>query len=130
MNNVVIKLANNCKNIYNSKKSFKIDIYNEIIDLILNGNYEENKVIDLLIELYRYAYYCEVRTSLDLRGDAYFKTSALVNIKKSLLRKELTSELIENFKKTNNLMREFIDSPVKLIEEEIKLNSKPPYVMF
>lgn len=130
MNNIIIRLANKCKNISNSKKFLKYNIYNEIIDLILNNKYDEKNAINLLVELYRYCYYSEVRISLDPRSDVNFKSSILIKTKDSLMQNNLTPELIEEFKETNDFMRKFIDSPIEFIESEIKFYSEHPNTRF
>lgn len=130
MKDVINKLANKCKSMSDSKKMIHFDIYGEIVNSILEGNYEEAKKLDLLVELYRYAYYSEIRTSLDPRGDAGFKLSILTKTKGSLLKNEISSEIIDEFKEINNYMREFIDSPVEFIKSEIKFYTENPYAKF
>lgn len=127
---IIKELANKCKMTSNSKKIFYSDIYNEIIDILLREKFDENKTKSLLIELYRYAYYSEVKISIDPRGNTSFKLSILTNIKNSLEKKELTTEIITKTKEANDFMREFIDHPVEFIEEEINFYSKNPHAKF
>lgn len=130
MNDIIRVLSNRCKSMADSKNMLYFDLYSEIVNLILEGNYEEEKKLDLLIELYRYAYYSIVRISIDPRGDAEFKLSILTKTKNSLMDHEISLEIINKFKETNNYMREFIDSPVDFIKTELKFHHQNPCARF
>lgn len=130
MNIILEKLSQKCKNISNTKKFLHYDIYNEIIELIFKSEFDENFVKDILIELYRFGFYSEVKISLDPRGDAGFKLSILNNLKTSIEKGELNNDTISKVNEANNFMREFIDSPLKFIEDEVKFYEENPYAKF
>lgn len=105
-------------------------MYNEIMELITSGNYDENDKLNLLIELYRYAFYNTVKTSFGPRGDIDFKSFMLIKIKNSLFANTISKDLIDSTKRANDYMREHIDSPIELIESEIKFYSENPGAKF
>ena len=130
MNIILEKLCQKCKNISNTKKFLHYDIYNEIIELICKSELDENIVKSILIELYRFEFYSEVKISLDPRGDAGFKLSVLNNLKTSIENGKLNNDAISKVNEANNFMREFIDSPLKFIEDEVKFYEENPYAKF
>lgn len=130
MNIILEKLCQKCKNISNTKKFLHYDIYNEIIELICKSELDENIVKSILIELYRFGFYSEVKISLDPRGDAGFKLSVLNNLKTSIENGKLNNDAISKVNEANNFMREFIDSPLKFIEDEVKFYEENPYAKF
>lgn len=77
------------------QKSFII-IFMVIISIIIAGNYEEKKVLDLLVELYRYTYYSGVKNSVDPRIDAEFKLSILSETKDLLLENNISSDFMNS----------------------------------
>ncbi len=129
MNEKIRRLSNKCKGLANGI-IYNKDMYNEIIELIINGNYDEEDKLSLLIELYRYAFYSNVRISISPDGDRKFKYYILVKIQNDLSKNTLSKELIEFIEKNNDIMREHIDSPIEFIEEEIKFYSKNPKARF
>lgn len=130
MNHVIKRLADKCSDMSSTKVPMDKEIYNEIIDLIINSTMKDEDKISLLVEMYRYGYYNEVRISLDPRGDRNFKTSTLIKIKDALEKNELSEEEINEIRINNNYLKEFIDNPVKFIEEEIKFYSENPNTKF
>lgn len=67
-----------------------------IISIIIAGNYEEKKVLDLLVELYRYTYYSGVKNSVDPRIDVEFKLSILSETKDLLLENNISSDFMNS----------------------------------
>ena len=67
-----------------------------IISIIIAENYEEKKVLDLLVELYRYTYYSGVKNSVDPRIDVEFKLSILSETKDLLLENNISSDFMNS----------------------------------
>ena len=78
------------------QKKFYYNLYGEIIGIIIAGNYEEKKVLDLLVELYRYTYYSGVKNSVDPRIDVKFKLSILSETKDLLLENNISSDFMKS----------------------------------
>ena len=127
---ILEELIKKCKRISNTKKILHNDIYDEIIELIIQNKFDEKLTEDVLVEIYRFGFYSEVKTSLDPRGDVNFKLSVLINLKNALEKNELNDEIISKVREANNFMREFIDNPISFIETEIKFYSEHPNAKF
>ena len=124
------RLSNKCLLLVDEKVFYNKDLYKEIVNLIIDGDFECEKKLNLLVELYRYGFYNSVRTSLDLRGDANFKTSFLIDIKESLINNQVDDELIERSSKMNYMFQSYIDHPIDFIDKEINFYSQYPYTKF
>lgn len=57
---------------------------------------KRKKVLDLLVELYRYTYYSEIKNSVDPRIDAEFKLSILSETKDLLLENNISSDFMNS----------------------------------
>lgn len=127
MNSVIESLARKCKNRHFLMHQKLID---KVVDLTLNSELKEETKLSLLIEVYRYTYYSQVRIAIDPRVDVSMKSSTLIRIENALSENKITEEQIDDFKQFNDLMREHIDSPVEYIENEIKFYSEHPNPRF
>lgn len=130
MNNRIIKLSSKCLNFAKGKVPYQYDFYIEIINLIVDGKFEDEMKLKLLIELYRYAFYNSVNISLDPRGDMNFKYHFLNNIKKGLESNCIDDKLIDDLHKSNEILQSYIDNPIDFIDQEEKFYKENPNTKF
>ena len=130
MKEKIRRLSNKCLSLADEKVLYHKDLYQEVVNLIVNGDFEEEKKLKLLVELYRYGFYNGVRTSLDPRGDMRFKTRFLIDMKDGLETQQISDELIEKSQQMNQMFRSCIDNPLDLIEQSIRFYSENPHAKF
>ena len=130
MKEKIRRLSNKCLSLADEKVLYHKDLYQEVVNLIVNGDFEEEKKLKLLVELYRYGFYNGVRTSLDPRGDMRFKTRFLIDMKDGLETQQISDELIEKSQQMNQMFRSCIDNPLDLIEQSIRFYSEHPHAKF
>ena len=130
MKEKIRRLSNECLSLADEKVLYHKDLYQEVVNLIVNGDFEEEKKLKLLVELYRYGFYNGVRTSLDPRGDMRFKTRFLLDMKDGLETQQISDELIEKSQQMNQMFRSCIDNPLDLIEQSIRFYSEHPHAKF
>lgn len=130
MKEKIRRLSNKCLSLADEKVLYHKDLYQEVVNLIVNGDFEEEKKLKLLVELYRYGFYNGVRTSLDPRGDMRFKTRFLLDMKDGLETQQISDELIEKSQQMNQMFRSCIDNPLDLIEQSIRFYSEHPHAKF
>jgi hypothetical protein len=89
------------------------ELYDRVLSSIKEKDLSDNLKKKLLVELYRYSFYEGAQTGPDARGDNNFKVGILLSIEKAANGEE--SEL-DNAKKANDILRNFIDAPDNLIK--------------
>jgi hypothetical protein len=89
------------------------ELYDKVLDSIKKKDLSDNLKKQLLVELYRYSFYEGAQTGPDVRGDNALKVGILSSIEKAANGEE--SEL-DNAKKANDILRNFIDAPDNLIK--------------
>ena len=130
-NDIIIKLSKYCSNMVLNKKVVRLsELYEEIIQLVLDSNCDNEIKITLLTQLYRYGYYNDVMTSIDPRVDQSFKYQTLKNIKDVVLENSFTDEKINHIKEYIDMLRAHIDNPVEFIENEMKFYKEDPGAKF
>lgn len=120
MKEKICRLSNKCLSLVVQKVLYHKDLYQEVVNLIMDCDLENEKKLNLLVELYRYAFYNSVGISLDPRGDIDFKTRFLLDIKNGLENHQVDDELIEKSQQMNQMFQDYIDHPIEFIDREIK----------
>ena len=130
MKEKICRLSNKCLSLVDQKVLYHKDLYQEVVNLIMDCDLENEKKLKLLVELYRYAFYNSVRISLDPSGDIDFKTRFLLDIKNGLENHQVDDELIEKSQQMNQMFQSYIDYPVEFIDREIKFYREHPNARF
>ena len=130
MKEKICRLSNKCLSLADQKVLYHKDLYQEVVNLIMDCDLEDEKKLNLLVELYRYAFYNSVRISLDPSGDIDFKTRFLLDIKNGLENHQVDDELIEKSQQMNQMFQDYIDHPIEFIDMEIKFYREHPNARF
>ena len=110
MKKTINKLAWYCKS--RSSENLDKDLIEEIVDLILSMDSEDEKRLELLVEIYRFTYYSRERITSDPGSDHKLKSSQLIYIKFYLQQNIIDKKQIESLKNLNDIMRNNIDNPI------------------
>lgn len=130
MDKRIEELFISCKIERLSRTSFNREKYEKILDLIRTKELDDDLKLKLLIELYRYSYYCDVDIGIDPRASLALKLSILGAVEEALEEDKFNNDVIEKFKEDNDKLRDYIDNPTRLIESRIRFFDKNPGAKF
>ena len=116
MNNVIEELMSTCNYIAEDETFHYAKNYKEVLVLLNSDDLDMKLKEEILVELYRFAYYSRARKEVNSSVDIDRKENIISELLIALNNKEINSSKVYEFKRFNDSLRHAIDNPLEYIE--------------